>query len=362
MDEEIGLLKEDGIHVSVVTSSSYASTYRSLYESTGGIFANFSNSSFSSSLLNLASLIGEETADGTWVILKHGYRYVKLSEIPSSGSSADTDEDGLTDYAELGKETTIDLSNFIKVQLALNGIPFSEFTGKTTITVYDAKSDPTLADSDGDGITDKKDTAPWNRGLKGGVVGALKLCSYGETNNTSGNLGHAFVSYTSFIDDNLLLYGILVDSEEKVAGKYMDVPYKNISNPPQFKWYTYKMKSNSVMTLGGWAGWLADELRGTWIDQEYHLFKNGTEAGQRSIYEYVTYSNVEKLSNFTNEHCKWTLTYNCSAFARDLWNTITDDNISSGLISTPKNLIKSMEKRDNCKVHDNLIAPWPVNG
>lgn len=361
MNEEVELLKKDGIHVSVVTYSTYASSYRSLYESTGGIFANISSSSFSSSLLNLASLIGEETTDGTWVILKHGYRYVKLSELPSSGSDTDTDGDGLTDYAELGKKTTIDLSNFIKVQLALKGIPFSEFTGKTTITVYDAKSDPTLADSDGDGINDKIDNAPWNKGLKGGVVGALKLCSYGETNNTSGNMGHAYVSYTSFIDDNLLLYGILVDSEEKVAGKYKDVTYENIVNPPHCNWYNYTMGTNTVITLGGWAGWLPDELRGSWINQEYQLFKNGTPAGQRSIYEYVTYSSVEKLGNFTNEHCKWTLTYNCSAFARDLWNTITDDNISSGIISTPKNLIKSMEKRDNCKVHDGLIAPWPEN-
>lgn len=361
MDEEIELLKKDGIHVSVVTTSSYASTYKSLYESTGGIFANISSSSFSSSLLSLASLIGEETTDGTWVILKHGYRYVKLPEIPSVGSKVDTDGDGLSDYDELGKETTIDLSDFIKIQLALKGIPFSEFIGRTTITVYDAKSDPTLADTDGDGIDDKKDTAPWKKGLKGGIVGAIKLFSCGETNNTSGNLGHAFVSYTSFIDDDILLYGIYVESKEKVAGEYMDVPFENISDPPQFKWYNYRITSNNVITLGSWAGWLAEELRGTWINQEYQLYKNGTNSGHISISEYVTSSDVEKMSILTNSLCEWHWYYNCSSFARDLWNTVTGDNIYSGVISTPKNLINSMKKRNNYKIQDNLIAYWPEN-
>ena len=205
MEEEINLLKEDGIITSVVTSSSYQDEYENLYETTGGIFANISSSSFSSSLLQLADLIGETTSDGTWVILKHGYRYVRLSD------KTDQDGDGLSTTYELGNKEELDLTVLIKLGLAMHGVPFSVYDGKTSITVYDAISDPTQEDTDGDGINDKEDDAPWEKGYADGRIGEIKMLAVeGDGACTvamdylfgSANTGHSFLIYTSHVKDS----------------------------------------------------------------------------------------------------------------------------------------------------------------
>ncbi|MDO5520347.1 MAG: hypothetical protein Q4G58_07645 [bacterium] len=65
------------------------------------------------------------------------------------------------------------------------------------------KSSPILLDTDGDGINDKEDTAPLERGLKDGIVGTVQLYSRHETDQ-SFMLGHAFLVYTSYINGQSL--------------------------------------------------------------------------------------------------------------------------------------------------------------
>ena len=345
MSEEIELLKNDGIHVSVVTSSYYASTYRALYESTGGIFANISNNSFSTSLLNLASLIGEETADGTWVILKHGYRYVKLPEIPSSGSNIDTDGDGLTDYAELGKKTTVDLSDFIKVQLALNGIPFSEFTGKTTITVYDAKSDPTLPDSDGDGINDKDDTAPWNKGIKDGYIGKLTLVSCegdGAVSIALGsrNTGHAFLIYKSYVNDN-----INTNSFNRVL--YRDREEDVWKSSDEYGYESYKIDRDKAITMGAngideWVGQTKNKYGAYCATINVEAYKNYfgvTYLPNAGLSKDIKQSDLENLINyFTEESTRDYSPFNhqCAHVATGAWNRLFKVDIDPVGMNTPK--------------------------
>ena len=65
------------------------------------------------------------------------------------------------------------------------GVPAEKYVGKTSIIVYDAKSDPTRGDTDGDGIPDGKegkpvDTAPWRKGLKDGIDGLNALPAHGR--------------------------------------------------------------------------------------------------------------------------------------------------------------------------------------
>lgn len=62
------------------------------------------------------------------------------------------------------------------------------------------KSSPIEADSDKDGISDKDDTAPWEIGLAGGVIGSLKLIG----RHTDGAIfaeGHSFLVFTSYVDN-----------------------------------------------------------------------------------------------------------------------------------------------------------------
>ena len=348
MEEEIELLRRDGIHTSVVSDSYYQSTYQDLYTATGGIFTDISYSSFSSSLLALADMIGETTSDGTWVILKHGYRYVKLTDEP------DQDSDGLSTEYELGTLENVDLSLLIKAQLAMQGVPFEQYVGKTSIPMYRAKSDPTTKDTDNDGIDDKKDTAPWKTGLKDGVVGAIKICSYGDgAGSSAGFGGHAYVAYTSFIESPITLYGIKVNSADKVARQ-------NDTRTDRPCDHTFTMESDDVISIGGWAGWLPDELKGSWINNEYYLFSDHVNGDQTSLMKYITFSQREKMASSVKAHSKWTCLYNCSAFAADVWNDTLDDTISpNGPWASPRSLAYNIQKRTGYKIADPMHAEWP---
>lgn len=162
LEEEAARLKADGIITSVITypdeyTGSY--DYSPLWEVTGGVFANIYND-FSGILLTLAGMIGEETSDGVWVVLKHGYRYIKLPALPEN-NGVDTDGDGVSDYNELGSLEQIDLSLFIKALLIARGYPVEDIIASESISVYNALSDPTMADTDGDGMNDGIDPNAW---------------------------------------------------------------------------------------------------------------------------------------------------------------------------------------------------------
>lgn len=112
MSEMIDLLVDDKINVSVVSNSSYQSTYKPLYEITGGVFANV-GSNFKDELLSIADMINEETNSGCWFALNGLIpQIVKLDEEPKIDGVADTDKDGLTDIQELKSVTPTKYMNF----------------------------------------------------------------------------------------------------------------------------------------------------------------------------------------------------------------------------------------------------------
>lgn len=63
MDEEIELLKKDGIYNYVATSTYYSSTYADLYGETGGAFVNLYGSDFYTELVKMIDRIGEIVVD-----------------------------------------------------------------------------------------------------------------------------------------------------------------------------------------------------------------------------------------------------------------------------------------------------------
>ena len=145
-------LKNDGINVSVVSNTGYSETYKSIYEQTGGMFANISGG-FKAKLLEIASLINEETNNGYWVALNGLIpKVVKLKEQPSLTGTADTDNDSLLDNQELdivNEAISLDIRPF------LNKLGFN-FKIDKAIPVYNYFSDPTKEDTDGDGLLDGK--------------------------------------------------------------------------------------------------------------------------------------------------------------------------------------------------------------
>ena len=357
MDEETRLLAHDGIVTSVVTRSGCKEAYRSLYEATGGIYADISSESFSSSLLTLADLIGNKTSDGTWVILGSGYRYVKLTDSP------DQDGDGLTTAYELGDTKRLDLSPWVEFLLMKAGVPAEKYVGKTSIIVYDAKSDPTRGDTDGDGIPDGKegkmvDTAPWRKGLKDGIVGAIKICSFGDgASSSAGFDGHAYLAYTSFIVTDVRLYGILVRSAEDVSKGLFD---DRTDRPTE---HTLTLASDSVTSIGSWELYLPWWLQGSWINNEYYRFgDDGYKVfkDQTSLMKYVSYEQLERMEASVRAHSRWTPLYNCSAFARDVWNDILNDDLSADEPwSSPRSLSYHMRQREGYEIKSPMRSEWP---
>lgn len=150
LTEMTALLERDDITTSVITTYSLENNYKSLYQQTGGIFANIYGD-FSAELLKIAENIGENANEGTWALLSD-FQAVRLND-----DVTDTDGDGLSDTEELGIQVAKDMTPFIKLLCEKNNVPFALYQGKQTVDVYQYTSNPVLKDTDFDGIEDKED-------------------------------------------------------------------------------------------------------------------------------------------------------------------------------------------------------------
>ncbi|MDR1066622.1 MAG: VWA domain-containing protein [Clostridiales bacterium] len=219
-------------------------------------------------------------------------------------------------------------------------------------------SSPCLADTDGDGIEDKEDTSKLTKGLADGVIGALKICSYGTGPSSFEDFnGHSFVAYTSFVNDSAEFYGIKVDSYKEVAKSNGD------TRADRAKYNKVSFTPDTVATIGDWADWLPDRLKGSWINNELWLYdQSGVPADQRSLTRYVTQRELDKIETLTEKRCKWTDIYNCSSFAVDVWNETFDDNLSakgSFIYQNPASLSSNIEKRAGYEIGGSLLADRP---
>ena len=151
---------------------------------------------------DLQKLYGVVEPDGAMsqgaanTVLLDDFHFVTLNAPLTAGSDTDTDGDGVPDCEELTAPYTIDLGN-----------------GRTA-TVYGFRSDPTLPDTDFDGIPDQYDNAPYNNVFTG------KLKS-GHDDVTSVSFT---VDYRSFFTDNTTYQpGLATYSVMGAALAYFDV-------------------------------------------------------------------------------------------------------------------------------------------
>ena len=322
MDEEVKKLVSDGIHVAVVTGSGCRYDYENVWSQTGGVYADISGD-FSSELLKIADNIGNNTSDGYWVMLR-GCKYVKLKENPETGN-ADTDEDGLTDKEELGKKKEFNVSKLIAKYLEKRGIPADCITADGKVVYYDYISDPTLKDSDDDGIEDKEDTAKLVKGLKGGIVGELTIVScHPDDAGFAG--GHAWLSYKSYVKDTLdfsgLLYGYEYDYDNKTFKKATDSKYK--------------IKRNGNVAIGnagtsGTSGALSHVVGscgGILYNREYfgQLLDNNFYQGVAAWTRQIKNSQLADLLEYCSDNNYYNLyRHNCSTVALGGWEAAFGD-------------------------------------
>lgn len=150
----IDLMPQNEIAISAFTTQNMIGAYKE-FLATGGVVGNIygdENGNMAGKLVSLFhSAIEVEPSDGAWVML-NDMRRVKLDRYPYRVDYffVDTDGDGLLDSEELNTQfIKKDITAFINH--ALGGISSVE---SYYIPVYDYTSDPTLIDSDGDGLTD----------------------------------------------------------------------------------------------------------------------------------------------------------------------------------------------------------------
>ncbi|MDR1540406.1 MAG: S-layer homology domain-containing protein [Clostridiales bacterium] len=168
MDDMASLLKGDAISAFVITTDAQEASYRSLYSETGGLYSNIYGD-FGFELQLIADKIGVAAGGGTWVVLDD-FQVVRIESTPDNPNQ-DTDGDGILDYAELGNPTIASLEWAIeKVREANNILPSAVYEGRSTIEVYNYITNPTLPDTDFDGINDN-DAADFIKRDKASVDG-----------------------------------------------------------------------------------------------------------------------------------------------------------------------------------------------
>ena len=249
-------------------------------------------------------------------------------------SSADYDEDGLLNGEE------------VKVV---------EKNGKIYLYYY---SSPIEKDTESDGIADADDTAPLTKGLKGGIVGALKIVSYGAGPSSVGNInGHAFITYTSFINDVLAVYGVTINESNTVTSEKDNNWVKKNS----FQWNTLRVFPNEMISIGTWAGWLNENQRGTFINNEKYIFAPKTTIkGQYSLTKYITEGELRVLEHCTYSESYWGEIKNCSWFACVAWDAVTGEKLSSvGLFPNPATLSNNIKKRSDREYEQSFVASRP---
>ena len=395
MNEMVDLLVNDDINVSVVSNSYYQSTYKSLYEGTGGIFADVSGN-FKDKLLAIADMINEETNNGCWVALKGLIpQIVKLDENPTGLGTADTDGDSLLDKEELKSvwpTRYIDINSF----LYLFGLPFDYYY--PTIAEYDYYSNPIKGDTDGDGINDYDETygvtyitpegitndyegAPLKKGLANGIIGKLTIVSDNESQYKFWN-GHAFLLYESYINDTLDFSGFCKGFKFIEDG---DGNIKNNWNETEIG--EYKISPNRVISIGNYAsdgdGWAdMSGLSGSGSSGGVSFGQSSTEGAGNGIHFNIelrmlysskdgsadgsyarNYGNNSATSrditldqmNLMLDYCNSVNHYNfiennCAEIAGKAWNTAYDEDIDFRIWTgtpTPAALKKAIEQMDN---------------
>lgn len=164
-DEIAELFVQKGI---VVCSCNELRDFQGFAEKTGGGYVNFyeeayfkdgfwikkyrSGQEFANKLYHfILSKLNKKTTD---TVFLDDYQMIKLTKPVEEADTNDSDGDGLTDKEELGTQVQRNLHQYIKQLLARYDIDPKYYTGKKTIDTWKYSSNPTLIDSDYDGIPD----------------------------------------------------------------------------------------------------------------------------------------------------------------------------------------------------------------
>ena len=391
-DSTISAAVENNIRIYTVglgSSTSYFNSYlMPLAENTNGEFYLASDAEQLSAIYDdINKKIDIETdsdADGIPDYYEDHMVAFNGTKIPLDKNNPDTDGDGLPD----GEEILVNLK-------------YNEDQTKVIISGK-YNSNPTLVDSDSDGVNDPDDTAPLKKGLADGITGRLNLISCYNSEDAGWTSGHVFFVYTSYIKDSLdfstLAYGW--SKTDKNTSWSWDNLQKD--EPLQSNYSVNVDESvaigNGAFT-GGWfgtgnsSGSSGGSSNGSGSGGESS--ENSTGSGSVSdcngvcynmeVYKYLnpdigyTYAvNTYLSEDITEEQLKelvaycskdsvnyWNLIHNCATVACEAWNLISDTQVNPysddffwGKIATPKGLKINLRTIDGSKENYSFVGEF----
>lgn len=151
-------------------------------------------------------------------VLLDNYQYVDVDKEEVDNNTIDSDNDGISDAEELGKKEVRDLSEFKEALLQSKGIDVDiEDEEESTVEVYSYGSNPTLADTDFDGIDDKDDSKPKDNNFTSTLKTnfATSKVSY---NMDYRNFFKGNTSYNKDLSTISLLYSTVIYSKSDIDG------------------------------------------------------------------------------------------------------------------------------------------------
>ena len=236
-----------------------------------------------------------------------------------------------------------------------------EFMDKLSVRVMPIRSNPAEEDSDGDGIWDNEDTAPFIKGLAGGIIGEITIIS---CNNGFGGMGHAFLIYQSYVIDELDFSGLTEGYEfgttKKIApGKY------------DLTRWDYVSIGNAGGPVGGSSqpsqsgSSIDSDKAGVYFNREFANEVDSYENGKQGVYSQnkaytkpITGKQLKLIIGYSAEYNYYNLiTNNCAIVAVNSWNlAFSDDKFTVKML--PGELKKQIAERNNnyviCMVRDIL--------
>lgn len=104
------------------------------------------------------------------------------------------------------------------------------------------------------------------------------------------------------------------------------------------------MTPGETVTVGFW-GNLGNA--GVWYNVEsYAIDKFNLFNGRVSVKMTITQEDVSKINSYIAKHDYWNISYNCSCFVKDIWNSVSDDELSCGwMVNLPTWLCDSITKK-----------------
>lgn len=214
-------------------------------------------------LADAASLLRFLGADGKKAMSKNAitlsdFRTVTLAAPLTQNGQTDTDGDGLTDWEELGAPYSLNLVP------AIDKLDTSAQVS-SSVKLYAFKSDPTLIDTDYDGIEDTYDNAPNNNVFSGTMTASSNDCDVSYTMNYRWFFNSPY-TYNQTLCTTSLVYSTMIYSQGAYAYdsavRYSGGTVSNTSsivtflklhgfeNPVDYNYTTYSDDDVSEIALG----------------------------------------------------------------------------------------------------------------